>query len=161
MMTELQTIIGEINTLATDGFSASVVTDTLQSNFYLFLGSGADYAKKFPSLSNLILSNWGLFYVSFDVANGIYSGYMYVDTDRANSLEEKHLLREELTQSLGLAKDSNRYPDSIFQSSWSATTGYSDIDKELIRLLYHPSMQTSLHRLQCVEVLKEIILSEK
>jgi len=161
LMTELQTIIGEINTLATDGFSASVVTDTLQSNFYIFFGSGGDYAKKFPALSTLVLSNWGLFNVSFHGSSEIYSGYMYVDTDRSNSLEEKHLLREELTQSLGLAKDSNRYPDSIFQAGWTTTTEYSDIDKDLVRLLYHPSMQTGLDRLKCAEVLREIILSEK
>ncbi|HET6542824.1 MAG TPA: DUF2927 domain-containing protein [Chryseolinea sp.] len=161
LMTELQTIIGEINTLATDGFSASVVTDTLQSNFYIFFGSGGDYVKKFPALSTLVLSNWGLFNVFFHGSNEIYSGYMYVDTDRSNSVEEKHLLREELTQSLGLAKDSNRYPDSIFQESWTTTTEYSDIDKDLVRLLYHPSMQTGLDRSKCVEVLREIILSEK
>jgi hypothetical protein len=161
LMTELQAIIGEINALATDGFSASVVTDTLQSNFYIFLGSGAEYVKKFPALSNLVLSNWGLFNVSFDAANEIYSGYMYVDLDRSNSVEEKHLLREELTQSLGLAKDSNRYPDSIFQASWTATTNYSDIDKDLIRLLYHPSMQIGLDRSNCEDLLREIILTEK
>jgi hypothetical protein len=161
LMAELQTIIGEINTLASDGFSASVVTDTLQSNFYIFLGSRADSAKKFPSLSNLVVSNWGLFNVSFDAYNKIYGGYMYVDTDRSNSFEEKHLLREELTQSLGLAKDSNRYPDSIFQASWTATTEYSDIDKDVVRLLYHPAMLAGLERSKCVEVLREIILSEK
>jgi hypothetical protein len=161
LMDELELVIQEINALATDGFSASVVADSLESNFYIFLGSGGDYAKKFPSLSNLVLSNWGLFNVSFDGSNEIYSGYMYVDTDRSNSFEEKHLLREELTQSLGLAKDSNRYPDSIFQASWTATTEYSDIDKDLVRLLYHPSMQTGLDRLKCGEVLREIILSEK
>ena len=71
------------------------------------------------------------------------------------------MLREELTQSLGLAKDSNRYPDSIFQASWTATTEYSDIDKDVVRLLYHPAMQTGLERSKCVEVLREIILSEK
>jgi hypothetical protein len=147
--------------LATDGFSASVVTDTLQSNFYIFLGSGADYAKKFPSLSNLVMSNWGLFNVFFNGSEEIYSGFMYVDLDRANGIEEKHLLREELTQSLGLAKDSNRYPDSIFRADWSTTTEYSDIDKDLVRLLYHTSMRTGLDRSKCVEALREIILSEK
>lgn len=161
LMTELQNVIGEINALATDGFSASVVTDTLEANFYIFLGSGADYSKRFPSLSNLVLSNWGLFNVSFDPSNQINGGNMYVDTGRANSFEEKHLLREELTQSLGLAKDSNRYPDSIFQASWTATTQYSDIDKDLVRLLYHPSMEIGLDRFQSAERLRTIILSEK
>jgi hypothetical protein len=158
---ELEDIVGEINALATDGFSASIVTDTADANFIIFLGAGQDYAKLYPSLTNLVQSNWGLFSVSFDVDNHIYGGNMYVDIDRANSLEERHLLREELTQSLGLAKDSKRYWDSIFQENWSNTTEYSDIDKDLIRLLYHPSMKTGLDRLQCTESLGKIILSEK
>jgi hypothetical protein len=161
MMDELQRVIQEINALATDGFSVSVVTDSLESNFYIFLGSGGDYAKKFPSVLNLVLSNWGLFNVYFDASNIIYGGIMYVDIDRASNVEEKHLLREELTQSLGLAKDSNRYPDSIFQAAWTSTTEYSNIDKDLVRLLYHPSMQIGLDRVQSAELLREIILSEK
>ncbi len=161
MMDELQRVIQEINALATDGFSASVVTDSLESNFYIFLGSGGDYAKKFPSVLNLVLSNWGLFNVYFDASNIIYGGIMYVDIDRASNIEEKHLLREELTQSLGLAKDSNRYPDSIFQANWTSTTEYSNVDKDLVRLLYHPSMQIGLDQMQSAELLREIILSEK
>lgn len=161
LMAELQRVVDEINMLATDGFSVSVVTDTVESNFYIFLGSGGDYVKKFPSLINLVASNWGLFSVSFDDSNEIYRGNMYVDIDRANGIEEKHLLREELTQALGLAKDSNRYPDSIFQASWTTTTEYLDIDKHLIHLLYHPAMETGLSRLQCEALLREIILSDK
>ena len=160
-MDELQRVIQEINALATDGFSASVVTDSLESNFYIFLGSGEDYANKFPSVLNLVLSNWGLFNVYFDASNIIYGGIMYVDIDRASNIEEKHLLREELTQSLGLAKDSNRYPDSIFQANWTSTTEYSNVDKDLVRLLYHPSMQIGLDQMQSAELLREIILSEK
>ena len=161
LMDELQLVMQEINALATDGFSASVVTDSLESNFYIFLGAGGDYAKKFPSVLNLVLSNWGLFNVYFDASNKIYGGIMYVDIDRASNIEEKHLLREELTQSLGLAKDSNRYPDSIFQAIWTSTTEYSNIDKDLVRLLYHPSMRIGLDRVQSAELVREIILSEK
>jgi hypothetical protein len=58
LMAELQNILDETNALATDGFSASVVTGTLESNFYIFLGQDGDYAKKFPSVTNLVLSNW-------------------------------------------------------------------------------------------------------
>jgi len=161
MMDELLRVIQEINALATDGFSASVVTDSVESNFYIFLGSGGEYAKKFPSVLNLVLSNWGLFNIYFDASNIIYGGIMYVDIDRASNIEEKHLLREELTQSLGLAKDSNRYPDSIFQANWTSTTEYSNVDKDLVRLLYHPSMQIGLDQVQSADLLREIILSEK
>ena len=39
METELMKIVSEINDLVTDGFSIEVTNDSLQSNFYLFLGT--------------------------------------------------------------------------------------------------------------------------
>ena len=86
---------------------------------------------------------------------------MYIDIFRADFIEQKHLLREELTQSLGLARDSDRYVNSIFQSSWTQTLRYSDLDKDLIRLLYHPKMSTGLDATHVDGVLSEILLSEK
>lgn len=161
LLNELQDIITEINGLATDGFSISIVTDSLLMNYYIFLGSGSEYAEKYPSQAGLVANNWGLFNVFWDASNQIYKGNMYVDVERANPAEEKHLLREELTQSLGLAKDSDRYTDSIFQADWTTSTAYADIDKDLIRLLYHPEMQIGLNKAQVEERLTEIILSEK
>ena len=86
---------------------------------------------------------------------------MYVDTYRTNITQAKHLLREEFTQSLGLARDSDKYLNSIFQSSWTETLSYTDLDKDLIRLLYHPKMSTGLDADAVDGVLSEILLSEK
>ena len=86
---------------------------------------------------------------------------MYLDIFRANETEQKHLLREELTQSLGLAKDSPLYPESIFQQSFSTkTTEYAQMDKNLIRLLYHPDMEIGLNRIQVDSNLREILKTE-
>src|SRR5688572_31684287 len=38
LLSELQGIINEINTLATDGFSISMVTDSLDMNYYIYFG---------------------------------------------------------------------------------------------------------------------------
>jgi hypothetical protein len=47
-----------------------------------------------------------------------------------------HLIREELTQAMGLLQDSDRYPDSIFYERYRpSVTRYSKLDKEVIRLL--------------------------
>jgi hypothetical protein len=161
LMNELTSIIAELNSLATDGFAMSLVSDSLDMNYYIFLGSAADYGKIFPSQAGLAIDNWGLFSVSWNSSNEIENGTMYVDISRANDVEERHLLREELTQSLGLAKDSGRYNDSIFQSQWTLTTAYSNIDKDLIRLLYHPRMTVGLSKGESETVLTDIILSEK
>ena len=160
LLAEFEKIRTEINELATDGFKVTVVNDSLQSNYYIFLGLGTKYAEMFPDKSNLINSNWGLFYVMWNGQNQFYSGHMYVDIMRANSIEQKHLLREEFTQSLGFARDSQLYMESIFQSDWTTTIEYAPIDKELIRLLYHPEMSIGLNELQVDNALREILSSE-
>ncbi|MFT4110013.1 DUF2927 domain-containing protein [Propionicimonas sp.] len=48
-----------------------------------------------------------------------------------------HLIREELTQSMGLMRDANDHPGSIFYGKYlPAPVRYSHLDQELIRLLY-------------------------
>lgn len=160
LLQELNKIIAEINTIATDGFKISIVGDRFESNYYLFLGTAADYLQKYPSDSNLVASNYGLFILSIDDDNHFFSGRMYVDTQRADLPAQKHLLREELTQSLGLAKDSYKYPESIFQSNWTVTNSYAEIDKALIKLLYHPDMQTGLGENNIENVLEAILLKD-
>jgi len=157
---ELNKIVNEIENLTTDNLSIQIVNDSSLSNYYIYFGSGEKYASIFSSQENYINSNWGLFSVWW-TNNCIDRGHMYVDIFRANNTEQKHLLREEFTQSLGLAKDSNRYPFSIFQSSWTRTLTYTDLDKDLIRLLYHPKMKTGLDVISVYEKLREILLSEK
>jgi hypothetical protein len=86
---------------------------------------------------------------------------MFVDTFRASLNEQKHLLREELTQSLGLARDSYLYSDSIFQQAFSTkVTKYAQIDKDLIRLLYHPEMSVGLNANQVDSILRKILQEE-
>ena len=160
LLTEFENIRTEINELATDGFKIMVVNDSLQSNYYIFFGAGTKYAEMFPNESNLVNSNLGLFYVNWNGQNQFYSGHMYVDIIRANSIEQKHLLREEFTQSLGLAKDSPLYLESIFQSARTTTTEYATIDKDLVRLLYHPDMGIGLNETQVDQVLTNILINE-
>lgn len=157
---ELEKITTEINELATDGFHVNIANDSLQSNYYIFFGTGTKYAEIFPSQSNLVDYNWGLFTVLYNNQNQLTSGHMYVDIDRANLTQQKHLLREELTQSLGLANDSPTYMGSIFQSIPTTTTNYALIDKDLIRLLYHSDMSVGLNENQVDGVLREILISE-
>ncbi len=160
LIAELENIKTEINDLATDGFKIEIVNDSIQSNYYVFFGSGVDYANIFPSQSNLVSANWGLFRISWNGQNQLISGNMYVDIDRADLTVQKHLLREEFTQSLGLAKDSPFYMESIFQSAWTTTNQYAIIDKDLIRLLYHPEMSVGQDENQVDQVLRNILINE-
>jgi len=135
LLDELYDVVDELNALVSDGFQISVVSDTATSNFYIFLGPGDTYGEIFPSSKPLVASNWGLFSVFWNSSDALTTGYMYVDTERADAAGQRHLLREELTQSLGLAKDSPKYPTRIFQPQWSTTSSFAEIIAELIKLL--------------------------
>ncbi|NND06837.1 MAG: DUF2927 domain-containing protein [Saprospiraceae bacterium] len=137
------------------------VPDSVLSNYYIYFGSGRDYARLFPVQANLIKSNFGLFRIYWN-GQQLTWGHMYVDVFRVTTMEQLHLLREELSQSLGLPKDSYQFPGSIFQQSCATkTTDFMEIDKDLIPLLYHPRMLTNLNRSQVEHELEKILLAEK
>lgn len=160
LVKDLESIKNEINNLASDGFRINIVDDSLVSNYYIFFGAGNRYVKMFPAEAHFVDSNLGLFSVYSNDQNKLTSGHMYIDIMRTNSIEQKHLLREELTQSIGLARDSPKYMESIFQSAWTTTVDYAPIDKELIKFLYHPRMDVGLNQNQVDKILKEILISE-
>ena len=157
ILDELDPVIEEINALTLDGFQIQLTQDSSASNFYIYFGSGAAYGKLYPGIAHLTDGNWGLFSVFFNGLDEIYQAHMYVDIFRADLPAQRHLLREELTQSLGLARDSFRYPQSIFQQNWTTTTMYAQIDRHLIQALYHPAMTTGLNCDQVRPVLDQIL----
>ncbi|MFP2996295.1 DUF2927 domain-containing protein [Spongiivirga sp. MCCC 1A20706] len=154
---ELSRIKDELNQLITDNFEMNIVSDESMANYIIFFGSANDYAALYPSQATLVSNNWGLFSIFWNGQNYLTNGHMYVDIERANLEEQKHLLREELTQSLGLAKDSPRYDGSIFQEEWTRTNEYAQIDRDIIRLLYHPGVGVGLNSNEVDAVLRTIL----
>ena len=155
-LTELDRVIEEINELSTDGFEISLVEDSLASNFYVFFGSHKAYQWMYPLLTDLIENNVGLFSLDWDNNHNLHSGHMYVDTERVDVTAQLHIIREELTQSIGLGRDSYKYSLSIFQQRWSTVMEYTALDRDLIRVLYHPKMTTGYNETNVSRVLKEI-----
>jgi hypothetical protein len=132
LMSELKRIVAELNDIINPIDIKFVSTKEL-SNFVIYFGDGKTFDQKYNLVYPKYLEdNWGYFELYGS------TGVMYVDLYRANEIDEqKHLLREELTQSLGLVNDSWKYKNSIFYQGWTTTTEYSDIDRELIDILYN------------------------
>jgi len=133
LVDELNRIVNDLNLLI-DPIQIKVVNSKDQANYFIYFGYYKDFEKKYNVVnSNLLESNWGFFEI---YPNN--TGIMYVDVIRTKEIDaQKHLLREELTQSLGLLNDSWKYPQSIFYQGWTTTTEYSSIDKEIIKMLYN------------------------
>ena len=138
LLSELREIVEEINSLSPN-INLAITKKPKQANLLILLGDAESYQKIERSAKPYLKDNRGLFMVYFNEDFEIYRATIFVDTKRVKSKKaQRHLLREELTQSLGLMKDSFRYPDSIFYANWSETNEYSKMDKLLIQILYHP-----------------------
>jgi len=132
---ELTNIVSELNCLISN-FDIYITKNKDSSNFRIYLGSDKWYNSEVYLSKNKTVVDLGLFLVHVK-NNTIYKGTMYVDIYRTKNIDEKkHLLREELTQSLGFFNDSWRYPESIFFQGWTKTTSYSEIDKKIISMFY-------------------------
>ena len=132
MMNELDRIVKELNDII-NPITISVVSKRSEANFIIYLGSAQSFARNHPDIhADRLKNNWGY----FQIYNN--EGLMYVDVIRTKEEDaQKHLLREELTQSLGLCNDSYMYDNSIFYQGWTTTTEYDPIDRELIDMLYN------------------------
>lgn len=112
------------------------VVDTGQ-NVDLHFAPEAQFASIEP---NYVPVNMGFFWVWWDGGRNITEARILVSTTGVTQAERSHLIREEVTQSLGLMMDSSSYPDSIFQQAWTETQQYSDLDEAVIELLYLPQL---------------------
>ena len=93
-------------------------------------------------------TNLGFFRVWFDGEGVIERGRVLIAADGTTQAERTHLIREELTQSLGLFKDSWQYSDSIFYEGWTTTDKYGPLDEATIRLLYQPQLEPGMNQSQ-------------
>lgn len=141
---ELEQVIHSINALMEDDFYVERVMDSLDSNFYVYLGGKQGFIDRFPNNSSLVEDNQGLVTVHLNEKHEIIHGEVFVDLYRTSLAEQQHLLWEEITQGLGLLNDIPYYPQSIFYQNHSVITEYMRNDKEVIRLLYHPKMISGL-----------------
>jgi len=132
LVQELKDIVSELNSII-NPIELKIVTSKSEANYFVYFGNYESFKSKYDLLfPSRLENNYGYFEVYYD------SGNMYVDLYRTTDKEaHKHLLREELTQSLGLLNDSYDYPESIFYQGWTTTTEFAPIDRELIDMLYN------------------------
>ncbi len=158
VLKELDLVIRELNSLATDGFYIERVGAKEISNFHMFFGTRAEFTEIYPADIETVKKSSGIFRIFWNKENYIQRGYAFIHT-RTSEKEQRHAIREELTQALGMGKDSYTYDDSIFQSRWTLPTEYAPIDREIVRCLYHPLMKVGLTGQAVDEVLTTILLS--
>lgn len=147
-MAVLQDIVSDLNALMEEVQVELVESDPSVEVHYAPLG-------ELPNiLSSYVAGNWGYFSVWFDGTSHIYRTVVLLASDVADQDDRNHLAREEITQMLGLAKDSNRYSSSIFYQSWTTTPDYLAIDEALIEMLYRPQLKAGMGYRTAVDLLR-------
>lgn len=156
LLLELREIIEELNELVGNGIKIDVTADPDASNFDLYFMTEEQYIELFPSQKEKVEDNYG-YYTVYYSGEALDSARVFVDTERSGFVCQKHLLREELTQAMGLGRDANDYSDSIFQEYWTCSNEYSILDRELIWLMYHSDMRSGVTIAEAVELARRIL----
>ena len=76
--------------------------------------------------------------------NEINRARILISSNYLTEDERDHVIREEITQSLGILKDSWNYPTSIFYQGWTSVTRFDPIDEAVIKMLYHPAINPGM-----------------
>lgn len=127
---DLNKIIGPIEVVIVDSYPDLEVHFAPQSEF----------AAIEP---NYVAGQVGFVYIWRDAGGSLTSGRALISTTGTTAQERAHLIREEVTQGLGLLNDSWAYPDSIFYQGWT-TAGYAPIDRLVIEMLYRPEVPAGM-----------------
>ena len=105
---------------------------------------------------NYVPGNLGFFWVNWTGACEIVRSRVLVATEGVTQAERSHLIREELTQSLGLPIDSGRYPASIFYGPWTDVTSFAPIDRTVVEMLYRPEVRPCMGEAAVRRVLSRV-----
>ncbi len=97
----------------------------------------------------------GFFRTWWHPTGEIYKGCVVIGSDHVDQHHRSHLIREELTQTLGLMNDSMKFKDSIFYQGNSEVTSFSSLDKRVIKRLYSSDIHAGMNSDQLYNALNK------
>ena len=116
---------------------------------------------RFASIEpHYVPTNYGFFWTNWNADGEIYWSRVLISTTGVTEQERAHLIREELTQSLGLMNDSYAHADSIFYQEWTDVTRYSPADRRVIDMLYSDLVSPGMTQAQASEALSQRYTAE-
>lgn len=146
----LDGVVAEINALTATHDIVLVDEDPLVEMHFAPTSSFPDI------LPGWVPGNVGYFSLWWGSAQTFTRGVILISTDIEASVRP-HLIREELTQSLGLANDSHRYANSIFYQEWSTVTEYAPVDRAVIEILYRPEITVGMAPAEAARTARRLV----
>lgn len=141
-------VVADLNELIEPAVCITLVESGGNATIY-FIPHSEFYHYELPG----VLFFGGFFRNWWDTDGTIKRGIVVIGTDKIDQNLRNHLIREEVTQMLGLMNDSPRYPESIFYQGQTTPTTFSPIDKQLIHFLYQPEIKPGMVFSQLQEIL--------
>ncbi len=131
-LAEFDRVVAELNELRR-GPRIRRAAPAVEPNVRLHFAPASSFGDILPEY---VPGNRGFFWYWYNHRNEIIAAVVLIDnTDAISQTFRNHLIREEITQALGLAKDSPRYPGSIFYDrSTPAPVEYTPLDREVIQI---------------------------
>ncbi len=156
----IKKVIQTISELTLDGFKIELIEEKSKSNAILYLLNKDKVEEIDPSFFNGISGDFvGLSLATYNGRNNITSAKIFIDIEESIEIQ-KSVILEEITQSIGLMNDSEKYSNSIFYEKQMeeniVNVQYSAIDKDIIKLLYHRRMKSGLNNKEVERVIKRI-----
>lgn len=145
--TALAAVVDDLNEIID---TVEIITVESDPNIEMHFAPVDDFASIEP---NYVEGNMGYVYIWWGDDGSVYRGRVLISTTGLTPEERAHLIREELTQSLGLLNDSWDYPESIFYQGWTDITEYAPIDRAVIEMLYRPEVSAGMDVGEVVAVL--------
>ena len=124
-------VVGELDDLTQ---TVNISTVEKGGNIQIYFIPERQFVDILPSY---IPTNWGFFWVLWDGNGNIYRSTIMIDSSRISQRARNHLITEEITQSLGLMKDSDEYINSIFYQGYTYSQSLTPLDRDVVELLYN------------------------
>ena len=112
-----------------------MVKNAKRANSFIYFGSIEENNRNSKSGVKLDGKYFGHFHIQTHQQE-IQRAYIFINTKDSPQVRQKHVIREEITQSLGFLNDTYDYPESIFYQGYSENNFFSEMDKTIIKLLY-------------------------
>lgn len=147
----LRRVIDDLNDIIDE--PRITITESSDANVQIYFVRTSEIGSYVPGY---VPGNWGFFHYDWNSNYELYRAYIGVSTNDPLQSERNHLIREELTQSLGMAQDSCQYPDSIFFCRWYTSSyiqTFSELDVYVIEMLYSDEINSGMTKSEVEVVL--------
>lgn len=147
----------ELEAVASDledvyGASPVAVTDTAPPDVRVHFAPESEFEEIDP---RYVPRNFGFFFFNWDASFRILRSRVLIDIGTVGQATREHLIREELTQSMGLPMDTPAFGRSVFHSDFGVMPrAYSPVDTAILRIHGRPEIRPGMDEAEVREVLR-------